>query len=90
MPVREWDRDDYSFHAPIRRVEEIDMLDQPGWRVRATIMRSLDDDRDIDLDIVVMRKVWETASPPTVGEDIEGTLWLQGRLWHPGPERKLR
>lgn len=86
LPVLEWDRDDYYFRGPVRSVKEMEMLDQPAWRIRATVLRTLDDDRDIDLDIIVTRKVWGAASPPRPGDDIEGALWLQGYLWYPGTE----
>ena len=79
MPVSDWDRDDYWFRGPIREVSPFDdLLDQSGWRVRVTIMRF--DDEDADLDVFVTRRAWSATEPPEVGQDIEGTLWLQGRL----------
>jgi hypothetical protein len=86
LPVSKWDRDDYWFRGPVKSIKEMEMLDQPAWRIRATVLRNLDDDREIDLDIIVTRKVWGAASPPQPGDDIEGTCWLQGYLWHPGIE----
>ncbi len=82
LPIEEWDVDDYSFHAPVKSVEEIeDWLGQCGWRVRATVMRF--DNEDADLDIIITRRVWTGGAPPQVGQDIEGRLWLQGYLWMP-------
>jgi len=79
LPITDWDRDDYSFHAPIKSVCEFkDWLGQEGWRVRATVMRF---DEDADLDIYITRKVWSGSEPPQIGQDIEGRLWLQGYLW---------
>ncbi len=82
-PIENWDSDDYQFHAPIKSVTEFkDWREQDGWRVRATVMRSGDEDHD--LDIIIMRKTWpDDAPPPSVGQDIEGALWLQGYLWMP-------
>ena len=45
----------------------------------------MDTGEDIDLDFLITRKVWDQEAPPKIGTDIEGTLWLQGHLWHPGP-----
>ena len=82
LPIGEWDVDDYSFHAPVKSVEEFkDWLGQNGWRVRATVMRF--GNEDADLDIVITRRAWSGEAPPQVGQDIEGRLWLQGYLWMP-------
>lgn len=40
-------------------------------------------DEDGDLDILITRRAWQGDAPPRVGQDIEGQLWLQGRLWMP-------
>lgn len=69
--------DDYQLRAPIKQVTEFqDFLGQEGWRVRATVFRF--GDEDADLDIVITRRAWSGDQPPHVGQDIEGTLWLQG------------
>ena len=82
LPVDDWDVDDFSFHAPVKSVTEFkDWLGQDGWRVRATVMRMGDEDGD--LDILITRRAWSGVAPPQVGQDIEGRLWLQGRLWTP-------
>ncbi len=77
--IPQWDTDDYSFRGPIRSVEPFDdFLGEAGWQLRVTVMRF---EQDADLDIYVTRRVWEGSEPPAVGQDVEGTLWLQGRLW---------
>lgn len=82
LPVNEWDSDDYSFHAPVKSVEEFkDWLGQDGWKVRATVMRF--GGEDADLDIVITRRAWAGKAPPQAGQNIEGRLWLQGYLWMP-------
>ena len=82
LPVPDWDLDDYSFHAPVKSVTGFsDWLGQDGWRVRATVMRF--GDEDAELDILITRRAWSGDAPPQVGQDIEGRLWLQGRLWMP-------
>lgn len=82
LPVDEWDKDEYKFRAPIKQVKSFqDYLGQDGWKVRATIFRFGDEDGN--LDIVITRRAWKGDAPPQVGQDIEGTLWLQGYLWFP-------
>jgi hypothetical protein len=82
LPIEGWDKDDYQFRAPSKEVREFtDFLGQNGWRVRATVMRFGDADADADLDIVITQRAWHSDSPPQVGQDIEGSLWLQGHLW---------
>lgn len=93
LPIPEWDRDDCHFRGPIREVTELaDVLGQRAWRVVATVMRFGDEpEGDADLAILVTERAWEGEAPPTVGEDIEGTLWLQGRLREAGrPARAPR
>lgn len=80
--VDNWDADDYNFRAPIKAVTEFTgWLGQDGWRVKATVMRF--GDTDADLDILITRRAWRGDAPPQVGQDIEGSLWLQGYLWMP-------
>ena len=82
LPISDGDVDDYSFHAPVKSVSEFtNWLGQDGWRVRATVMRF--GDEDADLDILITRRAWSGDTPPQVGQDIDGRLWLQGYLWKP-------
>lgn len=82
LPVEGWDRDDYSFRAPIKEVREFDdFLGQKGWRVRATVMRGIGQATDdADLTIIITQRAWGGDLPPQVGQDIEGRLWLQGYM----------
>ena len=80
MPVEDWDRDDYWFRGPVRSVKAFDdWLGQSGWRVRVCVMQM--DTEDAELDVFVTSRSWSGDEPPQVGEDMEGALWLQGRLW---------
>lgn len=81
MPIPEWDADDYHFRGPVKEVREIEMLGQPGWLIRATLLRNIEDEQELDFDIVITRKAWEGDAPPQPGHDIEGAMWLQGYLW---------
>lgn len=80
LPIDEWDKDDYSFRGIIRSVKPFkDFLGNAGWKARTTVMRS--GDEDADLDIFITARAWEGNKPPEPGQNIEGSLWLQGRLW---------
>jgi hypothetical protein len=57
----------------------MNLLGQEAWRVRITVIRC--DDQDMDLDVFITQRVWQGKQPPEVGADVEGHLWLQGRLW---------
>lgn len=82
IPIPGWDKDEYSFRGTVTEIAEIDMLDQTGWKVRIVILRGVyDDDREVDLDIIVTKKIWGDTPPPQVGDDVEGSLWLQGCFW---------
>lgn len=85
LPMTDWDRDEYSFRGPVKSVKPIDdFLGQTGWQARVTVMRLSDyETEDVDLDIVITRRIWQQERAPEVGMDIEGTLWLQGYLWMP-------
>ncbi|HSW62005.1 MAG TPA: hypothetical protein VLH56_01595 [Dissulfurispiraceae bacterium] len=83
LHIEEWDRDDYSFRGPIKEVRELnlDILGQTGWFVKVTAMRF--NGGDADLDFLITQRVWQGTTPPSVGQDIEGSVWLQGYLWCP-------
>ncbi len=88
IPIDEWDNDDYDFRGTVKSVTEWEVSDGKVWVVTVSVLREFDyvpgKDKDIDvfnLPIVVTKKVWENNAPPEVGQDIAGSLWLQGRLW---------
>lgn len=70
---------DYLFRATLKSVTPFsDWLGQDGWRVCATAVRF--DDAAADLEIAITKRAWKGSSPPQVGQDINGRLWLQGYL----------
>lgn len=80
LPLADWDRDDYEFRGPVRSVTAFSgWLGQSGWKVRVSVMRF--ENESADLDVFVTERAWAGAEPPRVGQDIEGSLWLQGHLW---------
>lgn len=77
-----WDRDEYRFLGPVLRVTAFDdWLGQSGWKARVGVMEF--EGKSLDLDIFITERAWNDSEPPRVGHDIEGSLWLQGRLWGP-------
>ena len=83
LPIAEWDRDDYQFQGKIKELVAFDdCLGQSGWLVTVTVMKTLSDDLDQDLKIVITRKVWQAKTPPEVETYIQGAIWLQGYLWN--------
>ncbi|HRR40342.1 MAG TPA: hypothetical protein P5244_03800 [Syntrophales bacterium] len=81
LPVEGWDRDDYRFQGRLKSIKEIvgDVLGQTGWVARTTVMKF--GEEDADLDILITRRAWQGDSPPSIGQNIEGSIWLQGYLW---------
>lgn len=89
MPVDGWDIDDYQFRGEVKIVWGMSMLGQRAWRIRLTVMRRCRQDmpdEDIDLDVVVTERVWRGNAPPQIGQEIQGHLWLQGRLLQVCPD----
>lgn len=83
FPIAEWDRDDYNFQGKIKELNTFDdFLGQSGWIATVTVMKTLSDNLDLDLKIVITQKVWQAETPPEVDTYIRGTLWLQGHLWN--------
>lgn len=79
VPIEGWDRDDYPFRGPVRTLKVFDdWLGQSGWRVTVRVMRL--DAEDAELDIFITKRAWSGHEPLRVGQDLEGTLRLQGRL----------
>ncbi len=82
LGIDTYDRDEFQFRGPVKQVWGMRVFGQPAWRVRTTVMRPTGYAAgDFDLDIVITLRSWGGDAPPEVGQDIEGTLWLQGRYW---------
>lgn len=81
VPIEGWDQDDYMFQGRVKSVKEVVgyVLGQTGWIARTTVMKF--GTEDADLDILITRRAWRGDSPPSVRQNIEGKLWLQGYLW---------
>jgi hypothetical protein len=73
-------RDDYEFCAPVKEVEESEIDAIPVWKFRATVMRFYEGRQEIEIDIYATREGMPEAVAPAPGDEITGTLWLQGTL----------
>lgn len=85
FPILEWDRDDFSFRGVIEEVFEVEtVFGRKGWICRTKVLRSgFEEDNEYSIDILVTDLIWKTIVPPQVGDDIEGSVWLQGRMIEP-------
>jgi hypothetical protein len=79
--AEQYDRDEYYFRAPVKSISEESIFGSVIYKIRATVARTYDAHTDIDLDIFVHPRVLKDGKVPKVGDDIEGTLWLQGYVW---------
>ena len=70
--------DDYQFCAPVNDVEESEIDAIPVWKFRVTVMRVHDGRQNVDIDIYATREGMPDAAAPVPGDEISGTLWLQG------------
>lgn len=89
LPREDISPDSYEFQGPVKKVEELhrDMLGQRTWKVRVTVNRLVDSkeaDVDFDICVYVPERVLGGSKVPESGDDVCGTIWLQGYLWYPG------
>lgn len=81
--IDRWDRDDYSFSGIIQKVQEIDISisNEKGWICTTRVLvDGFDDGAIYDMDILVTQKTWKEQEAPKAGDDIEGSVWMQGKL----------
>ena len=80
---KDGDRDDCEFRGPVKAVRELvgGAFGQPAWALTVTVLRDSEaDPEDIDLDIVVTALALGDHSLPQVGDDVQGSGWVQGWL----------
>jgi hypothetical protein len=68
--------DDFQFQIPVQKVEEVSLLGYPGYRFTGPLFIG-DEPFTIPLYVATSNIHGEV---PGVGDDIEGTLWLHGRI----------
>ncbi len=70
--------DDYHFRAPVKSIESVDFLTRPASRLNATVLRSNNGRKAVDIALYVLDDKVGEVRRPYVGEDVTGALWLQG------------
>lgn len=76
----------YEFRGPVVQVRKTlnDMFDQPVWLVRVTVARiGAANDVAVNLDIAVTATVLDGRPLPGAGDEVQGVILLQGRIWLP-------
>lgn len=81
--AHETERCQYAFRGAVKALSALpDLFGQPSWLAVVTVGRDIQHPGggvdDFDLDIVVTRLVWGEGPAPLVGDDMEGSVWLQG------------
>lgn len=79
----EADPDDYDFMAPVQASEPTAMGPFPLTRATVTVLRPDCADgvaRDLVIPLYVPDRCWRGEARPRPGDDLSGSLWLQGRL----------
>ena len=72
--------DDYQFCVAVKDVDESEIDGIPVWKFRGTVMRVLDGRQDVEIDIYATPEAMPDGGAPGPGDEISGTLWLQGTL----------
>lgn len=79
----EADPDDYDFMAPVQASAPTAMGPFPLTRTVVTVLRpdcSDGKERDLVIPLYVPERCWRGDARPRPGDDLSGSLWLQGRL----------
>ncbi|WP_440947350.1 hypothetical protein ACSAZL_03485 [Methanosarcina sp. T3] len=74
-PFEKGDIDDFVFQAPVKEVLESEFGNRTIYRIKTPLFRL--NDEDIDIFIFALASATK-GYVPSVGDDIEGILWLQG------------
>lgn len=81
LPRDDYAPDEYEFHGPVKLVDTFDVFDRRMIKLTITVARLSDhNDSDIDIELFVGDHVWRSNERPMPGADVQGLLWLQGRL----------
>jgi hypothetical protein len=75
LPIEGLDPEDYSYQG---QVKEVRWLDLASWRILALTLTVMRTESDLDLVLYIPPHALK-VTPPHIGEDISGALWLQGR-----------
>ena len=75
------DQDYAQYRGRLSKVLEIEFMGHRAWQTSIVFLRSLNNE-DAPMTMVITSLAWAHDFPPKVGMDVEGLLWLQGRMWH--------
>ncbi len=81
LNIDQVERFDYSFRGTILSIRQEVMLDQQVFVVMIDALCDLDE-KIFELPLIITPLAWQESEPPKVGDEIDGNLWLQGRLVH--------
>lgn len=69
--------DEYQFRGQVNRVQSFRLDDMLMYALDITVLRM---ETDIDLVVYVRAALLPEGYHPVVGDQVAGSLWLQGRL----------
>jgi len=82
---------DHEFQGTVKSIETIKFEDQSIYRVVVTVMRrcnfdeDIDDlDEDVEIPIYATKEALKDDYMPSVGDDVNGMMWMQGRVLRQG------
>jgi len=77
LPLKGWDCDEYEFQGPVREVSSFQLERWTIHAIRVPVM--VVDDQEFDI-ILYVADTCLKGPLPRLGDDIRGTMWLQGYL----------
>ncbi len=78
MPKEGWDSYEYTYHCPVRAIDQAVAFEQNFYRITATLLRGIENGIELDVPVLVSERLME-GDPPIAGDDVEGGLWLHGQ-----------
>jgi len=80
LPDSKLEPDGYQFQGPVKDITAFEVFGRNISRIRITMTRELEPVTDIDIDLYVAERAWQSAERPQSGSDLQGLMWLQGYL----------
>ena len=77
LPSQQGFPDDLMFQMPVQKMEEVDMMGSPGYRFTGPIFLGEGGSKPFIIPVYVAAHAIH-GEVPGPGDDMEGTLWLQG------------
>lgn len=86
LPLESGEADDWLFRGTIQRLQQQAFFGQPAWIAWVRVVppaKGGDAAEVLDLPVLFVESVLGGDRLPEVGDDVHGSLWLQGWLWMP-------